>query len=157
MLFGSGQFIVILGSIFALWLIVLSILFYRLFAHYKRLTGGIAKKNLKSVLEELLKEASEGREKTKLLSSQLKKTDETGLFHLQKVGLVRFNPFAETGGDQSFCLSLLDGHDSGLVISSLHSRETTRIYAKPVKEGKKDGYALSEEEERAIKQAKKIK
>lgn len=77
-------------------------------------------------------------------------------YHLQKVGLVRFNPFAETGGDQSFCLALLDGEDSGLVISSLHSRETTRIYAKPVRKGKPVGYDFSAEEKQAVLKAKKI-
>ncbi|PJC28376.1 hypothetical protein CO054_00495 [Candidatus Shapirobacteria bacterium CG_4_9_14_0_2_um_filter_39_11] len=74
-----------------------------------------------------------------------------------KIGLVRFNPFPGTGGDQSFCLSILDGEGSGLVISSLHSRETTRIYAKPVKKGKAAGYELSTEEKQAIKNAKKIR
>ena len=73
------------------------------------------------------------------------------------MGLVRYNPFAETGGDQSFCLSLLDGNNNGLVISSLHSRENTRIYAKPVKKGKAANYDLSTEEKEAVKKAKKIK
>jgi hypothetical protein len=74
--------------------------------------------------------------------------------HFQKVGIVRFNPFADSGGDQSFSLSLLDGQNNGFVISSLHSRQETRIYLKPVSGGKGEGFELSKEEQQAIKSAK---
>ncbi len=72
---------------------------------------------------------------------------------IHKVGIVRFNPFKDIGGDQSFALALLDGKDSGLVISSLHTREGTRIYSKPVSRGVAEKYTLTEEEEKAIKEA----
>jgi hypothetical protein len=70
----------------------------------------------------------------------------------QRVGLVRFNPFEDTGGNQSFALALLDGEGNGWVLSSLHARSGTRVYAKAVREGRSDG-ALSDEEAAAIKQA----
>jgi hypothetical protein len=70
----------------------------------------------------------------------------------QRVGLVRFNPFEETGGNQSFALALLDADGNGWVLSSLHARAGTRLYAKAVRGGRSDG-ALSEEETAAIKQA----
>jgi hypothetical protein len=76
---------------------------------------------------------------------------------LQKVGFVRFNPFSDTGGDQSFCLSVLDDEDSGIVLSSLHSRGQTRVYAKAVKKGKGKDFELSKEELETIKKAKKGK
>ncbi|MCJ7827770.1 DUF4446 family protein, partial [Patescibacteria group bacterium] len=91
------------------------------------------------------------------IEARLAKMEVDIIHHLQKVGTVRFNPFAETGGNQSFCLALLDLENSGIVISSLHSRESTRIYAKPVQKGKKQDFAFSEEEQRAIDKAKKIK
>lgn len=71
---------------------------------------------------------------------------------LQRVGLVRFNPFEDTGGNQSFALALLDGEGNGWVLSSLHARTGTRVYAKAIREGRSDG-ALSDEETAAIKQA----
>ena len=71
---------------------------------------------------------------------------------VQHVGLVRFNPFQETGGDQSFALALLDGRGDGLVISSLHSRAMTRFYAKPIKGGTSQ-LSLSDEESKAVQQA----
>lgn len=70
----------------------------------------------------------------------------------QRVGLVRFNPFEDTGGNQSFALALLDADGNGWVLSSLHARTGTRLYAKSVRGGRSDG-ALSEEETAAIKQA----
>jgi hypothetical protein len=71
---------------------------------------------------------------------------------IQRVGLVRFNPFDDTGGDQSFALALLDGRGDGVVISSLHSRSGTRFYAKPVKAGRTT-HALATEEAQALAQA----
>lgn len=71
---------------------------------------------------------------------------------LKKIGLIRFNPFGDTGGDQSFALALLDDHDDGIVLSSLFGRSESRIFAKPVKNGQSK-YALSTEEEQAICQA----
>lgn len=70
----------------------------------------------------------------------------------QRVGLVRFNPFEDTGGNQSFALALLDAEGNGWVLSSLHARSGTRVYAKAIHEGRSEG-ALSEEEAAAIKQA----
>jgi hypothetical protein len=71
---------------------------------------------------------------------------------LQRVGIVRYNPFADTGGQQSFAVALLDSRGSGFVISSLHSRQATRIYLKQVTAGRSDT-ALSAEESEAIRQA----
>jgi hypothetical protein len=69
---------------------------------------------------------------------------------LRHIGMVRFNPFEDTGSDQSFAIALLDDARDGIVISSLHGRSNTRIYAKPV-EGATSSPALSEEESRAIR------
>jgi len=71
---------------------------------------------------------------------------------IQKVGVVRFNPFKDTGGDQSFAIALLDKNNNGVVISSLYSREGTRIYTKPIEKGN-SSYHLSEEEKQAIEKA----
>ena len=70
----------------------------------------------------------------------------------QRVGLVRYNPFEETGGNQSFALALLDAVGDGWVLSSLHARSGTRVYAKTIKAGRADT-GLSEEETAALGQA----
>jgi hypothetical protein len=56
---------------------------------------------------------------------------------IQKVGVVRYNPFADAGGDQSFAIALLDAEGNGIVVSSLHSRTETRVFGKPVQAGRK--------------------
>ena|SRR5213592_2127881 len=71
---------------------------------------------------------------------------------LRKVGVVRFNPFQDSGGDQSFVIALLDQAGTGLIISSLHGRAETRIFAKQVTEGRST-HALSDEEQQAIRAA----
>lgn len=135
------------------WVGVLSLFFWRMSAHYQRLTRGATKKELREVLDKLL-EDTDGQDKDiKEIREHLKKIEEESKNHVQKVGLVRFNPFSETGGDQSFVAAILDDHDDGLVISSLHGRDMTRIYAKPIKGGKAKGYELSKEEERVVKEA----
>jgi Protein of unknown function (DUF4446) len=70
----------------------------------------------------------------------------------QAVGIVRFNPFSDMGGDQSFALSMVDSYGDGFVISSLHGRTATRMYAKTVRRGQAT-QTVSTEEQAAIEQA----
>lgn len=72
--------------------------------------------------------------------------------NIQKIGFMRFNPFDDAGGNISFSLALLNAKDDGVIISSLHGREGTRVYAKAVKSGLSES-KLTEEEAQAIKEA----
>ena len=134
-----------------LFLIVL-FLYFRLQSHYNALTGNINGKNLKNVLEALLKQTNQNKKDLEILSKYCDTIQKEGQFHIQKVGLLRFNPFKDTGGDQSFILSLVDGKNTGVIISGLYSRTGTRWYAKRVVEGKGVEHDLSDEEKRAIKE-----
>lgn len=116
------------------------------------LTRGEDGKNLTGVLDAHLdkvfaisREVDELTVRTAVAESNLRRS-------LQRVGLVRFNPFEDTGGNQSFALALLDANGDGLVVSSLHSRGGTRVYAKAVVAGKSEA-ALSDEETRAVREA----
>lgn len=96
------------------------------------------------------------REKLNEVLEEVKSLEEfkrESLKHIQKMALKRYNPYRDTGGDQSFSLSLLDGQGTGLVVTSLHSRSGTRVFAKPVKQGKEDGFKFSDEEEEVVAQA----
>jgi hypothetical protein len=73
---------------------------------------------------------------------------------VQHIGVVRFNPFEDTGSNQSFALALLDDRADGIVISSLHSRQSTRLYLKPISAGRSET-ALSEEEAEALRRARR--
>ncbi len=72
---------------------------------------------------------------------------------IQKMALHRYNPYHDTGGDQSFSLALLDAVGDGVVITSLHSRAGTRVFAKKVTQGKEDESRFSGEERQVIEQA----
>lgn len=78
-----------------------------------------------------------------------------GLQSIHKTEVLRFNPFKEVGSNQSFCVALLNGKNSGVVISSIHTREGTRVYAKPVVSGVEAGHPLTDEEKEAINIASK--
>ena len=95
-------------------------------------------KNLKEVLKQFdgLKKEVEGLKKQ-------------GVFSIQKVGIIRYNPFSGVGSDQSFSIALLDSNNNGVVITSLFGRDGNRVYGKPIKNGRSE-YSLSEEEKKAI-------
>jgi hypothetical protein len=86
------------------------------------------------------------------IGDRLPITENRAALAVQRVGIVRFNPFEDTGGQQSFALALLDSRGSGLVISSLHSRQATRVYLKQLLDGRSDTQ-LSDEESEAIRRA----
>ncbi len=150
----QGPFIQILILV---WLAVLSYFFWRINTHYRRLIGRSKREDLKEILDKHLQKMEE----TKFTLSEIKKrvqsVEEDLPNNIKKIGLVRFSPYREVGGNQSFSLSLLDQDSNGVVISALHSRDTTRVYAKPVVLGKETKYSLSEEEKEAVKVAKSVK
>ncbi|MCA9365256.1 MAG: DUF4446 family protein, partial [Candidatus Moranbacteria bacterium] len=72
---------------------------------------------------------------------------------INHIGVVRFNPFGDIGGKQSFAVAFVDVSGSGVVFSSLHGRESTRIYAKHLVGGESADVPLSDEEKQAISSA----
>lgn len=83
------------------------------------------------------------------LETRLSLLEQKQLYNFDKMGLVRFNPFEDTGADLSFSLSVLNDRGDGLVLTSLWGREEVRVYAKPVQQ-RESRYALSQEEKQAI-------
>lgn len=116
------------------------------------LTRGADGKSLDAVLDAHLDKVYAVAREVDDLSARSALLEAVGRRSIQRVGLVRFNPFEDTGGNQSFALALTDATGSGFVVSSLHSRTGTRVYAKSVTGGRSDG-ALSEEETAALRLA----
>lgn len=139
--------------IYFLWLSTLTFLFFKFYTYYTRLTRNEKKESIISILDSIVEKQEKDKESIDEIAKQCEQLKREGSLHIQKIGLLRFNPFHDTGGDQSFILALLDSHDTGVVISSLHTRTGTRWYAKAVKLGKGQEYELSNEEQRAIKSA----
>jgi len=135
-----------------IWNLILTGLFLRLLKHYRGLLKGTQKGNLEKILEKNLKQVEINKSETDRLNHLLSNLSETSKCHFQKAGLVKFNPFSEMGGSQSFSLALLDGNNSGLVVTSLHGRDLTRLYVKLVKGAKVVGGKLSKEEKSAVNQ-----
>ena len=86
------------------------------------------------------------------IATYVKNLDEDLTKCIQKVGIVRYNAFKDTGSDLSFALALLDEKNNGVVLNGIYSREMSNIYAKPVENGKSN-YTVSEEETQAIQKA----
>ncbi len=137
------------------WLGIITIFFFRMSAHYNNVTRGSNGKGLQGILEGLVKESEITKKDIAYMKTYCDKIEKDGEFHIQKIGLLRFNPFKDTGGDQSFIVALIDKHDTGIVISGLYSRAGTRWYAKQVVAGKGVEHELSDEERQAIKEASK--
>ena len=116
-----------------------------------RALGG-GQQNLESNLERYYDEVKELTKQQSSMTSKLQQLQDQANLASQKISVVRFNPFGDTGGDQSFSLAVLDAQDSGYVVTSIHGRQGTRVYIKPVDFGKSK-YKLSVEEQRALKQA----
>ena len=138
-----------------LWLAGLSILLIRLTSHYQSLVKDISKKDLISSLNHLISKSEANSEEISKLKQVLESEINNNKAHLQRLGFKRFNPFTDTGGDQSFILSLLDEKGNGIVISSLHSRENTRVYAKKIESGACPDQELSKDEQEVVKMSLK--
>ncbi|RJR15435.1 DUF4446 family protein [Candidatus Microgenomates bacterium] len=143
---------VLLGILFV-WLGVVSFFIFRAIANYNRLTNGITGETLSQLLQQFVTQHKEvGKQQTEL-TNKLREVSKVAESGIQKIGLVRYNPFSDTGGDQSFTIALLDGAENGLVITSLYARSGTRWYTKTIKHGKAVEVELSQEEKQALKKA----
>ncbi len=96
-------------------------------------------------VDKVEKQNGEIQSQVEILNTDLKKC-------IQKVGIVRYSAFKDTGSDLSFTLALLDENNDGVVLNGIYSREMSNIYAKPVKNGEST-YTISEEEAKAIQKA----
>jgi hypothetical protein len=87
------------------------------------------------------------------LSSDLKKLQHSFKGAYQKTAIVQFNPFERLGGEQSYCLAVINQNNSGVVLTFLYTKEGVRTYMKEVVGGEAKGADLSKEERAAIHKA----
>lgn len=66
-----------------------------------------------------------------------------------KVGLVKYDAFNEMGGKLSFALVLLNEHNTGLSMNSMHGPEGSYVYVKEIINGQ-SYIALGDEEQKAL-------
>lgn len=126
---------------------------WKLQVHYNRLTGGVNTASLSQVLNDLLNEIRDLKIRTTQTEEAARRLETDGNGHVQRIGVVRFNPFSDTGGAQSFTMAILDGKHDGVVMTSLYARSGNRWYVKQIDKGKGKNIELSKEEMSAIRQA----
>lgn len=124
----------------------------RLAEPYRAFMSGASGASLEELLMQHVKELDATADQLRSLDKLARRLDREALLSVRHVAVVRYNPFRDTGGDQSFAIALADSQGSGVVLSSLHSREVTRVYAKPL-ENWKSTYALTDEEKSVISMA----
>lgn len=142
-----------ISSFIFIWLFILTLLFIKILKHYHRLLDNTNNKNLQEVLENILNNQKRLERNLTENKISLSKLDQKSHNFLQHISFSRFNPFSDTGGDQSFVYTILNNKLDGMVFTFLHSRDTTRVYAKEIKKGKSEQFPLSKEEEKVIAQA----
>ena len=108
--------------------------------------------NIEEDLETYMYRVEKVEKQNAEITNYVKTLDEDLTRCIQKVGIVRYNAFKDTGSDLSFTLALLDEHNDGVVLNGIYSREMSNIYAKPVKNGE-SSYTMSEEEKMAVQKA----
>lgn len=142
-----------LAGIVFVWLIILSSIVFKMKAHYNNLISNTRKHKLDEILNEMLATDSKTRQELESVKKELHEEIKNSNLHIQKVGLVKFNPFERSGGDKSFVITFLNNENSGIIINFIHTRDGLRVYSKKVKEGKSEEFELSDEEKKAIEKS----
>lgn len=124
----------------------------RLLQRYRRLLNGPSGPDLEALLLDQSRQLELAMSRLTSLEGAAAELASEARSHLQRVGVVRFNAFADTGSDLSFSIAVLNAENDGVVLSSLFGREESRTYAKPIRNGSST-YNLSAEEKEAIARA----
>ena len=152
----SDTFLIILF----VFLIVLLILYFRTTLHLRKLRESYSKfmnklgngNDLDQMIRTYIEKVEKTDEKNEEIMNYCKKIDNEMMECIQKMGIVRYNAFIDTGSDLSFTLALLDKYNNGVVLNGIYARDSSNIYAKPVENGESK-YVLSNEEKEAIQKA----
>lgn len=147
----AGLIVILAG-----WSIYLTVKYQKLYKKASVLFSDKTDKNLAKIIEDYMKSVKDVEDHCFAIDNELKKVKRMAEEGYQKLGFVRYNPFGDVGGNQSFSICVLDNKNNGFVLSSIHSREGTRVYSKTVNLGESQ-YNLSEEEKKAIEIALKGK
>lgn len=115
-----------------------------------------SRENLEAALVDAQSAAGTAAESVRDMEERLTRLESEFQHALTRVGMVRFNPFSDTGSDLSFAVALLNNRLDGVVLTGLWGREEVRVYAKQVTEGQSH-YVLSDEERQALELARRQK
>jgi hypothetical protein len=149
----DGHYVILANLIITLVLIILVLtLSSRLTAarkRFKQLLNGESNMDVEQLILQVQSKLNKHQDELKLTSDQVHAISNTLKKMKGKVGIHRYNAFSDAGSDLSFTLALLDDYHDGVLVTGIHSREQTYLYAKPVTNGESK-YTLSPEEKVAI-------
>ncbi len=111
--------------------------------------------NIEEILKKYINTVEKVENNQEEINNYLNKLERNMNTCVNKIGLVRYNAFKDTGSDLSFTLAILNEYNDGVVLNGIYSREMSNIYAKPIKDGKSTN-TLSEEEKQAIEKAMRV-
>lgn len=152
---GEQSIFFIIAAVSGVLFLATLALIIRLELRLKKLFRGGKVQNLEGLLADFAKALNDFDKWSKTAHNRLDKFDGELARSARHVGIVRFNPFEDAGGDQSAAIAILDDRCNGIVLSSIYSRGSSRIYAKPIMKGNSQ-YHLSDEEKEAIVRAVRV-
>jgi len=139
--------------IMLIWVLRLSGKLKRLTRQYRAFMEGAGVEDLEQVIISMKNDISQSEEQIKLQGQQLQQVQAKLPAMRSRVGINRYNAFGDRGNDLSFSIAVINDTEDGMVLTGIHSRETTYVYAKPLEKGTSN-YPLTPEEQKAIKEAK---
>ena len=144
--------IVAVAVLFTMVIIITYILSKQNERMYRFFGGRAKRRSMEAMLDEYLDKVEHVESKYDGILSLIDDINLRMVTCLRNVGVVRYNPFEDMGGDMSFAVALLDENDDGVIISTIHAREASYTYAKQVLGGK-SSHMLTEEEQEAVRVA----
>jgi hypothetical protein len=137
----------------AAWQATTNLRMNRMLRHYRMLSRGTEGQPLDALLQRVLERAELESHNLERVENQLTSLTDAVQAHIQHVGVVRYNAFDDTGGDQSFAIAMLDNRGDGALFNGIFHRTECRVYAKPIRAWASP-YSMSGEEEEAIRRAR---
>ena len=153
---GIGIWVLITLGVASVSLIGVALVFVRqqrIVRQFRQWMTGTSGGSLEAILTDHVTQVQDTASQVDGLEEQVQRIEQTGRLSLQHAAIVRYNPFHDTGGDQSFALVVADALGNGIVLSSLHARDATRVYGKPLVAWE-SAYTLADEEREAISRAR---
>lgn len=145
--------ITLLVIILFIWISIVGRRLKKLRKQYTAVMGNTGITNIEEVIVELKESLAAQQQENQQIKAQLEEVQKTLPKQKGKVGVVRYNAFAEQGSDLSFSIAIINDDLDGAIFSGIHSRDNTYVYAKPVEKGE-SAYPLTPEERKAILEAK---
>lgn len=140
------------GGVALVWLLLLTYLYWKERGYLRRLFPKDEEKDIRHKLSEITELVHDFAQERQILAKNFQEFKDKSLGFVKRIEIMRYNPYGDTGGDQSFTIVFLDGKQTGFLLTSLHSRAGTRVYTKEIKKGESD-LELSKEERVVLKRA----